>query len=57
MTLFHGSHQFKWWWTGWSLVFVSVFLVGSTNEEETKMKAIDPDSEERLRERWTGKKF
>ena len=38
-------------------MLVSVFLIGSTNEEETKMKAIDPDSEERLRERWTGKKF
>jgi len=53
MILFH--HQYK-WWAGWwwsTLVFVSVFLIGSSNEEETKMKAIDPEAEERLRERWT----
>ena len=38
-------------------MFLGVFLIGSSNEEETKMKAIDPEAEERLRERWTGKEL
>jgi hypothetical protein len=56
MILFHQQAK---WWAGWwwTLVFLSVFLIGSSNEEETKMKAIDPEAEERLRERWTGKEL